>query len=98
MELLAVPVPADPRYQGRAIYFSDVIVRTESPFKTFAELRGKVWAYNERRSHSGYNVVRAYLSKLSRRERIFCQSCRVRGAHGVFGHGYGGVCRLCCHR
>jgi len=64
MELLAVPVPADPRYQGRAIYFSDVIVRTESPFKTFAELRRKVWAYNEPRSHSGYNVVRAYLSSL----------------------------------
>ncbi len=64
MELLAVPVPADQRYQGRAIYFSDVIVRTESPLKTFAELRGKVWAYNEPRSHSGYNVVRAYLSSL----------------------------------
>jgi phosphonate transport system substrate-binding protein len=42
MELLAVPVPADPRYLGRAVYFSDVIVRTQSPFQTFAELRGKV--------------------------------------------------------
>jgi phosphonate transport system substrate-binding protein len=64
MELLAVPVPADPRYLGRAVYFSDVIVRTQSPFQTFAELRGKVWAYNEPRSQSGYNVVRAYLSSL----------------------------------
>jgi phosphonate transport system substrate-binding protein len=61
MELLAVPIPAGPRYQGRAIYFSDVIVRKQSPFQTFAELRGTVWAYNEPRSHSGYNVVRAYL-------------------------------------
>lgn len=63
MELLAVPVPAGPRYQGRAIYFSDVIVRKQSPFQTFADLRGAVWAYNEPRSHSGYNVVRAYLAE-----------------------------------
>jgi phosphonate transport system substrate-binding protein len=61
MELLAVPVPAGARYQGRGIYFSDVIVRTESPFQRFGDLRGAVWAYNEPRSHSGYNVVRAYL-------------------------------------
>jgi len=63
MELLGVPVPAGPRYQGRAIYFSDVIVKKQSPFQTFAELRGTVWAYNEPRSHSGYNIVRAYLFK-----------------------------------
>lgn len=80
MELLAVPVPADPRYQGRAIYFSDVIVRTESPFKTFAELRGKVWAYNEPRSHSGYNVVRAYLSSLVDGSGFFAKAVES-GAH-----------------
>ena len=41
---------------------SDVIVRADSPFLSFADLRGAVWAYNEPRSHSGYNVVRYHLA------------------------------------
>jgi phosphonate transport system substrate-binding protein len=71
MELLAVPVPAGSRYQGRAIYFSDVIVKKESPFQTFAELRGAAWAYNEPRSHSGYNIVRASLFELGESQGFF---------------------------
>ena len=72
MELLAVPVPAGPRYHGRPIYFSDVIVRKQSPFQTFADLRGAAWAYNEPRTlHSGYNVVRAYLAELGERDGYF---------------------------
>jgi ABC-type phosphate/phosphonate transport system substrate-binding protein len=47
MELLAVPVPAGSQYCGQPVYFSDVIVREESPFRSFEELRGAVWAYNE---------------------------------------------------
>jgi phosphonate transport system substrate-binding protein len=62
MELLAVPVPSGPRYENRPVYFSDVVVRRESSYKCFLDLRGCAWAYNEPRSHSGYNVVRAYLA------------------------------------
>ena len=51
-----------PRYQNRPIYFSDVVVRRDSHFRTFADLRGASWAYNERESHSGYNVVRYHLA------------------------------------
>jgi phosphonate transport system substrate-binding protein len=80
MELLAVPVPAEPRYLGRAVYFSDVIVRTRSPFRTFADLRGRVWAYNEPRSHSGYNVVRAYLASLNDGSSFFGKAVES-GAH-----------------
>jgi phosphonate transport system substrate-binding protein len=58
VELVAAPVVDEPRYQGRPVYFSDVIVRRDSPYHTFAALRGCTWAYNERPSHSGYNVVR----------------------------------------
>src|SRR5215208_286450 len=61
MELLAVPVPAGERYRAKPVYFSDVVVRRGSPVRLFADLRGSTWAYNERRSHSGYNVVRAHL-------------------------------------
>jgi phosphonate transport system substrate-binding protein len=40
MELLAVPVPAGSRYCGQPVYFSDVIVREKSRFRSFEELRG----------------------------------------------------------
>src|SRR5262245_45116585 len=58
LRLLAAPVPAAPRYGGRPCYFSDVVVRGDSPFRRFADLRGRTLAYNEPGSHSGYNVVR----------------------------------------
>jgi phosphonate transport system substrate-binding protein len=57
VELLAAPVLQGERYQGKPIYFSDVIVRTNSQYTSFNALRGCVWAYNERRSHSGCNLV-----------------------------------------
>ena len=63
VELLAVPVPRGERYQDRPVYFSDVVVRRDRPFGSFFDLRGASWAYNEPRSHSGFNVVRAYLAK-----------------------------------
>jgi phosphonate transport system substrate-binding protein len=57
VELLAAPVLIGKRYLHRPIYFSDVIVRNESPYTCFDDLRGCVWAYNERASHSGCNLV-----------------------------------------
>ncbi len=56
-ELLVAPVLQGTRYQQRPIYFSDVVVRSDSPYTTFADLQGCTWAYNERASHSGYNLV-----------------------------------------
>jgi phosphonate transport system substrate-binding protein len=58
IELLAAPVLQGARYRGRPIYFSDVIVRPESPYHTFLDLRGCSWAYNDPDSHSGYNLTR----------------------------------------
>ena len=82
MELLAVPVPAGSRYEGRPVYFSDVVVRRDSPFQTFAELRGTVWAYNEPRSHSGYNIVRAYLFERGETRGFFGRVVES-GAHHI---------------
>ncbi len=53
VELLAAPVMAAPRYADQPVYFSDVVVRTDSPAHSLADLRGATWAYNERTSHSG---------------------------------------------
>ena len=57
IELLAAPVLEGKRYQGKPIYFSDVLVRKESLYTSFADLRGCTWAYNQKTSHSGWNVV-----------------------------------------
>ncbi len=40
IELLAAPVMEALRYEHRPIYFSDVVVRRDSPFRIFAEMPG----------------------------------------------------------
>lgn len=57
VELLAAPVLRADRYEDRPIYFSDVIVRRDSPYSSFDDLQGCAWAYNEAASHSGSNLV-----------------------------------------
>lgn len=71
VELVAAPVMQHPRYQGRPIYFSDVIVQRDSPYYRFADLRGVSWAYNEPHSQSGYNVTRYHLAQLRESKGYF---------------------------
>lgn len=66
IELLATPVMAAARYGGQPVYFSDVVVRKQSRFGSFDDLRGASWAYNEPDSHSGYNIVRHHLRRLGK--------------------------------
>jgi ABC-type phosphate/phosphonate transport system substrate-binding protein len=54
VELLPLPVPSDERAEGRPVYFADVVVRLGSPVRTFADLRGARWAFNDRNSKSGW--------------------------------------------
>jgi ABC-type phosphate/phosphonate transport system substrate-binding protein len=55
VELLGVaPVFGDARALGRAVYFCDVVVRRDGQIRSFAELRGRSWAYNDACSLSGY--------------------------------------------
>lgn len=61
VELLAAPVLCGQRYAEPPVYFSDVIVRQESSYQTFAELAGCRWAFNEEISYSGYRVVDHFL-------------------------------------
>jgi phosphonate transport system substrate-binding protein len=61
MEVVAAPVLIGDRYGGRPVYFSDVIVGASSAATCFEDLRGRVWAYNEPFSHSGYLVVLHHL-------------------------------------
>ena len=52
VELLPLPIPSDPRVEGQPIYFGDVIARPG--VRNLEELRGGVWAYNDRNSRSGW--------------------------------------------
>jgi phosphonate transport system substrate-binding protein len=64
VELLAAPVLMGERYGGKPVYFSDVIVRKDSPLRSFADLRGRSWSYNDCDSHSGYGVTRYRLVQM----------------------------------
>jgi ABC-type amino acid transport substrate-binding protein len=55
------------RYGGRPIYYSDVIVRHDSPVTRLEELEGRSWAYNEPASHSGHTVILYSLIRLGAR-------------------------------
>ena len=57
MTPLAAPVLRGRRYGGRPVYFSEVVVPAESPYRSFADLSGTAWAYNEPFSHSGFMVA-----------------------------------------
>src|SRR6185436_5884963 len=43
MEVVAAPILVGDRYAGQPVYFSDVIVATDSPFQSFTDLRGTRW-------------------------------------------------------
>lgn len=68
---LAAPVMQAPRYQGRPVYFSDMVVRRDSPFHTFDDLRGAVWTYNEPGSQSGYGIVLYSLAQRGKNLNFF---------------------------
>jgi phosphonate transport system substrate-binding protein len=57
VEPLAAPVLSGTRYGGRPVYYSDVIVRRDSPITCLEDLAGRSWAYNEPASHSGHTVT-----------------------------------------
>jgi phosphonate transport system substrate-binding protein len=80
VELLCAPVMAAPRYGGQPVYFTDVVVRRDSPARDFTALRGATWAYNDEGSHSGYNVVRNHLLELGHTRGYFGRTVAA-GAH-----------------
>ena len=70
-EPVAAPVLKGERYAGRPIYFSDVIVHKDSDARSFLDLRGRSWCYNEPLSQSGYGVTRHHLVSLGETDGFF---------------------------
>jgi phosphonate transport system substrate-binding protein len=73
VEPLAAPVLGGDRYGGRPIYYSDVIIRQDSPITRLEELRGCSWAYNEPASHSGHTVTLYGLVTMGARPGFFAR-------------------------
>ena len=80
IELVAAPILIGRRYQGKPIYFSDVIVRKDSPYTSFDDLQGCIWAYNELSSHSGWNIVRYSLLEQGKSPHYFGEIIKT-GSH-----------------
>jgi phosphonate transport system substrate-binding protein len=80
IELLAAPVLSGPRYQGKPVYFSDVIVRANSPLERFEDLRGRSWSFNEPTSYSGYLATLYHLARMGERGPFFGRSVAA-GSH-----------------
>src|SRR5215470_16342060 len=59
--LLAAPVPSPARYGDRPVYFTDFIVRDDSPYARLEDTFGGCLAYSTEHSHSGYNAARFHL-------------------------------------
>ena len=59
--ILAAPQPSLPRYQGKAIYMSDIAVRADAPFRTLEDTFGGVAGYTLKDSQSGYFAWRTLL-------------------------------------
>src|ERR1051326_5517218 len=62
IDLLAAPGMRNPRHAHSPLYYSDIVVHAGSDFRSFDDLRGATWAYNERGSHSGFNLIRYHLA------------------------------------
>lgn len=60
--LVAAPVPSPSRYQGEPIYFTDLAVRAEAPFRSLEDTFGGVIGYTVADSMSGYVAVRRHLA------------------------------------
>lgn len=72
-ELLAAPVLLGERYGDRPIYYSDIVVRSDSLLASFDDLQGCRWAYNQPESHSGWSLVCYNLLKCGKTRDFFEQ-------------------------
>ena len=59
--ILGQCVPSLPRYAGRAVYVTDIVVSADAPFKTLADTFGHRAGYTVKDSQSGYYAFRHHL-------------------------------------
>lgn len=62
------------------LYFSHVVVQTDSHYHSFADLRSACFAYNEVESFSGYKILHGHLAQLGETGPFFGASIKS-GSH-----------------
>jgi ABC-type phosphate/phosphonate transport system substrate-binding protein len=60
--LLAAVVPSPERYHGNPVYWTDFVVRDDSPLRTITDAFGQRMAYTTEESQSGYQAPRQFLA------------------------------------
>jgi len=66
---IAASIPVADWAAGRAVYRSDLIVRTDTPFRTLADTFGGTFGWTVAHSHSGFNAPRHHLLRYRSPER-----------------------------
>ena len=75
MQAVAAPVPADPRCGGRAVYWTDLVVKAEGPYRSLEETFGGRIGWTVEHSQSGFNAVRHHLLRhRAGRQKLFRES------------------------
>ena len=89
-ELLAVPImalkkgtyPDAKGYENTpGKYYSYTIVHKDSPIKTWSDLKGRTYAFNDMNSNSGYNLPRAKLASIGAKGWDYFSKVIVSGSH-----------------
>lgn len=60
-QAVSAPVPRDPRCAGRAMYWTDLVVRADGPFRNLADTFGGRVGWTVEHSQSGFNALRHHL-------------------------------------
>jgi ABC-type phosphate/phosphonate transport system substrate-binding protein len=60
--LVAAPIPSPARYGGKPVYFTDIVVRADAPFRTLEDTFGGVIGYTLADSMSGGVALRHHLA------------------------------------
>jgi len=76
MELLAMPL-----VKGKSVYYSYIVVRTDSQITQFEELRGKAFAFADPKSNSGKLVPTYMLARMNETPDSFF-------SHYIFTYGH----------
>jgi ABC-type phosphate/phosphonate transport system substrate-binding protein len=61
LQIVAAPIPRLARAGGRAVYWTDMVVKADRPFRRLEDTFGGRIAFTAKDSHSGFNAVRRLL-------------------------------------
>ena len=73
LTLIAAPLPSPPRYAAKPVYFTDIVVRADAPYRTLQDTFGGVVGYTLADSMSGGVALRHHLTpfRTAQRPRLY---------------------------